>query len=195
MKKLYKSEKDSIIWGIIGGIGEYFDVDPTVLRLGFILIVLITGVFPGIIAYIIAYFIIPEKPENSTQSTVDSRQKDTEAKTEAETKTEPKTESKTEPEVKADGYAHPLPMTEPEVTITTEQIPDEPIGELKKPNWPTINSIQSTVNSHQKEEASPDTVTTGEIEYPETEPDTATLDSLLEDENDIDLSDLIDDRE
>lgn len=62
MKKLYKSEFDQILTGVIGGIGEYFTVDPTVLRVAFVVLVLITGIFPGIIAYIIAYFIIPEKP-------------------------------------------------------------------------------------------------------------------------------------
>jgi len=62
MKKLYKNEHDEVLTGMIGGIGEYFDVDPTVLRIAFVVLVLITGVFPGVIAYIIAYFIIPEKP-------------------------------------------------------------------------------------------------------------------------------------
>ncbi len=62
MKKLYKSERDQILTGIIGGMGEYFDVDPTILRIAFVVLVLITGIFPGVIAYIIAYFIIPETP-------------------------------------------------------------------------------------------------------------------------------------
>ena len=62
MKKLYKSDFDQILTGVIGGVGEYFDVDPTVLRIGFVLLVVISGIFPGIIAYIIAYFLIPERP-------------------------------------------------------------------------------------------------------------------------------------
>lgn len=62
MKKLYKNEHDEVLTGVIGGVGEYFNVDPTVLRIAFVILVLVTGVFPGIIAYIIAYFIIPEKP-------------------------------------------------------------------------------------------------------------------------------------
>jgi len=68
MKKLYKSERDQIITGVIGGIGEYFSIDPTVLRVAFVVLVLVTGIFPGIIAYIIAYFITPEKPH--TVSTI-----------------------------------------------------------------------------------------------------------------------------
>jgi len=63
MKKLYRSRENKIFGGIIGGIGEYFDVDPTVLRLIFIFLVLATGIAPGIIVYIAALFIVPKKPE------------------------------------------------------------------------------------------------------------------------------------
>ena len=62
MKKLYKNQHDEVLTGVIGGLGEYFSIDPVVLRIGFVILVLISGIFPGIIAYIIAYFIIPEKP-------------------------------------------------------------------------------------------------------------------------------------
>ena len=47
MKKLYKSDFDQILTGVIGGVGEYFDVDPTVLRIGFVLLLVISGIFPG----------------------------------------------------------------------------------------------------------------------------------------------------
>lgn len=60
-KKLYKSD-DKVIAGIIGGLGEYFEVDATILRLGYILVTIMTGVVPAIIAYVIAYFIVPQKP-------------------------------------------------------------------------------------------------------------------------------------
>jgi len=63
MKKLHKNHHDEVLTGIIGGIGEYFAIDPTVLRIVFVIIVLISGIFPGIIAYIIAYFIIPDAPQ------------------------------------------------------------------------------------------------------------------------------------
>lgn len=60
-KKLYRSEKNRILAGILGGLGEYFDVDPTVLRLGWLLVFVFTGIFPGLLAYIIAIFIVPNK--------------------------------------------------------------------------------------------------------------------------------------
>ncbi|HNR66022.1 MAG TPA: PspC domain-containing protein [Atribacterota bacterium] len=60
-KKLYRSKKDSIIGGVCGGIAEYFEIDPTLIRLLAILVVFLGGV--GVIAYIIAWIIIPLNPE------------------------------------------------------------------------------------------------------------------------------------
>ncbi len=62
MKKLYRSNTDKILAGVFGGIGEYFDVDPTLLRLGYVLLSIVTGHFiPAIVGYVIAAIIIPKK--------------------------------------------------------------------------------------------------------------------------------------
>lgn len=63
MKKLYRSETNKVWAGVIGGVGEYFDIDPTILRLLWIVIVIFTGIIPGLIAYLIAVMIVPKKPE------------------------------------------------------------------------------------------------------------------------------------
>ena len=60
IRKLYRNKKDTIVAGVIGGIAEYFRVDATILRLAYIFVLLITGIFPGIVVYIIAYFIMPD---------------------------------------------------------------------------------------------------------------------------------------
>ena len=60
MRRLYKSKDNKVLSGVIGGVGEYFDVDPVILRLLWILIVIATGVVPGIFAYIISIFIVPK---------------------------------------------------------------------------------------------------------------------------------------
>ena len=60
MKKLYKSDTNKVFAGVIGGIGEYFDIDPTILRLSYILIAIFTGVIPAIIGYIIACLVVPK---------------------------------------------------------------------------------------------------------------------------------------
>jgi len=61
MKHLYKSTTNKVFSGVIGGIGEYFDIDPVVLRIAWVCIVIFTGFFPGVIAYIIASLIVPNK--------------------------------------------------------------------------------------------------------------------------------------
>lgn len=64
MKKLlYKSKENKVFCGIIGGLGDYLNIDPVVLRLIWLLILVFTGFFPGLLAYIIASFIIPNNPK------------------------------------------------------------------------------------------------------------------------------------
>ncbi len=62
MNKLYRSKKNRIIAGICGGIGEYFKIDPTLVRLLWLLISVVSAGVGGMIAYIIAWIIIPEEP-------------------------------------------------------------------------------------------------------------------------------------
>lgn len=61
MKKLYRSRKNRKIAGVCGGIGEYFDIDPTLIRLLWVVLVLAAGT--GILAYILGIIIMPENPE------------------------------------------------------------------------------------------------------------------------------------
>jgi len=61
MKKLYRSQTDSKIAGICGGIGELYELDPTIVRLVVALLALITGIVPFSIAYIVGWIIIPVK--------------------------------------------------------------------------------------------------------------------------------------
>lgn len=62
MKRLYKNRENKVFCGVIGGVGEYFDVDPVLLRVVWLLVVIFTGIFPGIITYLIACLIVPQKP-------------------------------------------------------------------------------------------------------------------------------------
>jgi phage shock protein C len=71
-KKLYRSKKDSVIAGVCGGIAEYFELDSTLIRLLFILIVFLGGA--GVVAYIIAWIIIPPNPEQITEQEKDISQ-------------------------------------------------------------------------------------------------------------------------
>ena len=59
-KRLYKSNENKMLDGVCGGIAEYFNVDPTLVRLAWVVFSALGG--SGIIAYIIAAIIIPRRP-------------------------------------------------------------------------------------------------------------------------------------
>ena len=59
MKKLYRSEKNRMIAGVCGGIAEYFNIDPTLVRLGFVALSFMLG--GGVLVYILAAIIIPKE--------------------------------------------------------------------------------------------------------------------------------------
>ena len=60
-KKLYRSRENAMLAGVCGGIGEYFDIDPTLVRLGWVLFCAMGG--SGFLAYIVAAIVIPRAPE------------------------------------------------------------------------------------------------------------------------------------
>ena len=57
-RKLYKSNQDKMIAGVCGGLGEFFDVDPTLIRLLWVIFALAAG--SGLLVYIASAIIIPE---------------------------------------------------------------------------------------------------------------------------------------
>lgn len=60
-KKLYKSNKNKMIDGVCGGIAEYFNLDPTLVRVGLVLFCAMGGA--GLLAYIIMAIVMPRNPE------------------------------------------------------------------------------------------------------------------------------------
>ncbi len=62
-KKLYRSRSDRMVAGVAGGLAEYFSIDPTIVRLAFVLLALMGG--PGLIIYIIMWIVVPEAPMGS----------------------------------------------------------------------------------------------------------------------------------
>jgi len=74
-KRLYRSRSNRMIWGICGGLAEYFDIDPTIVRIIAVLLLLAKGV--GILAYIILAIVVPlekskaETPKETIKENVD----------------------------------------------------------------------------------------------------------------------------
>jgi phage shock protein C len=61
-KKLYRSRKEKLIAGVCAGLAEYFGVDPTWIRLIFILFAILGG--SAVLVYLIMWVIVPLSPEN-----------------------------------------------------------------------------------------------------------------------------------
>ena len=193
-KKLYRSVKDKMVGGVLAGIGEYFAVDPNIIRLAFVVLLLITGIIPGIIAYIVFYFIMPENtdeffhistepktaPDNSTrpdihadtpQDRVDEESVSGSA-SDSMSDSEEKTEKVSDVSAgKTDSAGQPSPAA-PSPT-EDEDIPNT----MKRPEWPNLSDIPDPVDS---------------LTETEDEPETATLDSLLENDHDVDVDDILD---
>jgi len=62
MQKLYRSDRNKKIAGICGGLGEMMDIDPTIVRLGVVILGLATGIIPFFVGYLVAWWIVP-RPE------------------------------------------------------------------------------------------------------------------------------------
>ena len=67
-KRLYRSNTDRKVGGVAGGLGEYFKIDPTLVRLAFVIASLMGG--PGLIAYVVLLIVVPEEPLEVFETTV-----------------------------------------------------------------------------------------------------------------------------
>ena len=63
MKKLHLSKTDRKILGVCGGIGETYDIDPTIIRIIAVFLCLSTGIVPLLVTYFIAWIIMPKAPK------------------------------------------------------------------------------------------------------------------------------------
>ncbi len=73
-KRLYRSQSDRMIWGVCGGLANYFTIDPTIVRIIFVLLLFANGA--GILAYIILAIVVPlegskaKEPKETIQENV-----------------------------------------------------------------------------------------------------------------------------
>lgn len=61
-KKLYRSDTNRVFAGVCGGIAEYLDVDPTLIRVCYMALSIFSAAFPGLLLYILLILIIPSRP-------------------------------------------------------------------------------------------------------------------------------------
>ena len=61
-RRLYRSRRTRMVGGVLGGVAEYLDVDPTIVRVAYVILAYLSGVFAAVVAYVIATIVIPEEP-------------------------------------------------------------------------------------------------------------------------------------
>src|SRR5215468_4832492 len=74
VKRLERSSSDRMLAGVSGGLGRYFDLNPGVFRLGFIVLVLLGGA--GILVYLAAVLVIPNEGEESIAARILAERRD-----------------------------------------------------------------------------------------------------------------------
>ena len=62
IKRIYRSRTESMVGGLAGGLADYFQVDPVLVRLIFVGAGIMTGVVPGLLAYVVGWIIVPIEP-------------------------------------------------------------------------------------------------------------------------------------
>lgn len=68
-RKLYRSRSDRMIGGVAAGLGEYLNIDATLVRLLFVFFALAGG--PGLIVYLVMLIVVPEEPLGASESVVE----------------------------------------------------------------------------------------------------------------------------
>ena len=63
VRRLTRSRRHKMIAGVCGGLAEYFELDPTVVRIAYILVSVLSAAFPGILAYIVLMLVMPPPDE------------------------------------------------------------------------------------------------------------------------------------
>jgi phage shock protein C len=77
-KTLTRSRTNKVFAGIMGGLGEFFGIDPVLIRLGYLILTVFTGFVPGLVGYFLAILIVPEAPLITPSKPVEKASDDTE---------------------------------------------------------------------------------------------------------------------
>jgi len=69
-KRLYRSRSDRMIGGVLGGLGTYLGIDPTWVRIAYVILAVLTSFGPAILVYVLAMIIVPEEPKQAPEAPV-----------------------------------------------------------------------------------------------------------------------------
>jgi phage shock protein PspC (stress-responsive transcriptional regulator) len=60
-RPLRRSRDDRVVAGVVGGLAEYFELDPTLARVLFVVVSILSAAFPGLLVYVIMWVLVPEE--------------------------------------------------------------------------------------------------------------------------------------
>ena len=66
-KRLYRSRTDRQLTGVLGGVSDYLRMDPSFVRIAYVILTMLTGFVPGLFLYLIMTFVVPVEPEAHDQ--------------------------------------------------------------------------------------------------------------------------------
>ncbi|TMC00687.1 MAG: PspC domain-containing protein [Chloroflexi bacterium] len=66
-ERLYRSRDQKMIAGVLGGMGEHWNVDPSIMRIVYVVLTILSGVVPGIILYALMVIIVPAEPRRARE--------------------------------------------------------------------------------------------------------------------------------
>jgi phage shock protein C len=69
-KRLHRDQETAVVAGVLSGLAEYFKQDPVIFRLAAVILIILTGVFPGLLFYLVAWIIVPRKPKMKADYTI-----------------------------------------------------------------------------------------------------------------------------
>jgi len=70
-KRLEREAESAVVAGVLSGLAEYFNQDPVLFRLVAIVLLIVTGVFPGLLLYLVAWVVMPKNNKHADYTIVD----------------------------------------------------------------------------------------------------------------------------
>lgn len=64
-KNIHRVREEAVVAGVVAGLARYFEQDPVLFRVAAIAMIILTGVFPGLLVYLIAWIMIPKHPPHA----------------------------------------------------------------------------------------------------------------------------------
>jgi phage shock protein C len=69
-KRLHRDQETAVVAGVLSGLAEYFKQDPVIFRLAAVVLIILTGIFPGLLFYLVAWIIVPRKQKAKADYTI-----------------------------------------------------------------------------------------------------------------------------